>query len=101
MDSFEINKIVAAVLMVALLVIGISKLSEVKISSSLLFASAKRGSQLSSHHFILSLKTTGWQGGLQLLWQCIVWSSIFAPNIFAPNILKLIWCGGRECYGRE
>ncbi len=29
MDSFEINKIVAAVLMVALLVIGISKLSEV------------------------------------------------------------------------
>ena len=59
------------------------------------------GSQLSSHHFILSLKTTGWQGGLQLLWQCIVWSSIFAPNIFAPNILKLIWCGGRECYGRE
>ncbi len=29
MDSFEINKIVAAVLMVALLVIGISKLSKV------------------------------------------------------------------------
>ena len=29
MDSFEINKIVAAVLMVALLVIGISKLSDV------------------------------------------------------------------------
>ena len=29
MDSFEINKIVAAILMVALLVIGISKLSEV------------------------------------------------------------------------
>ena len=29
MDSFEINKIVAAVLMVALLVIGIGKLSDV------------------------------------------------------------------------
>ncbi len=29
MDSFEINKIVAAILMVALLVIGISKLSEI------------------------------------------------------------------------
>ena len=29
MDSFEINKIVAAVLMVALLVIGIGKLSNV------------------------------------------------------------------------
>ncbi len=29
MDSFEINKIVAAVLMVALLIIGISKLSKV------------------------------------------------------------------------
>ena len=29
MDSFEINKIVAAILMVALLVIGIGKLSEV------------------------------------------------------------------------
>ena len=72
-----------------------------KISSSILFASAKKGSQLSSHRFILSLKTTGWQGGLQLLWQCIVWSSIFAPDIFAQNILKLVWCGGRECDGRE
>ena len=29
MDSFEINKIVAAVLMVALLVIGIGKLSDI------------------------------------------------------------------------
>ena len=29
MDSFEINKIVAAVLMVALLIIGIGKLSDV------------------------------------------------------------------------
>ena len=29
MDSFEINKIVAAVLMVALLIIGLSKLSNV------------------------------------------------------------------------
>mgnify|MGYP001382942799 CR=1 FL=1 len=29
MDSFEINKIVAAILMVALLVIGIGKLSDV------------------------------------------------------------------------
>ena len=29
MDSFEINKIVAAVLMVALIVIGIGKLSDV------------------------------------------------------------------------
>ena len=29
MDSFEINKIVAAVLMVALLVIGIAKISDV------------------------------------------------------------------------
>ena len=29
MDSFEINKIVAAILLVALLVIGISKLSDV------------------------------------------------------------------------
>ena len=29
MDSFEINKIIAAVLMVALLVIGIGKLSDV------------------------------------------------------------------------
>ena len=29
MDSFEINKIVAAILMVALLIIGIGKLSDV------------------------------------------------------------------------
>ena len=29
MDSFELNKIIAAVLMVALLIIGISKLSDV------------------------------------------------------------------------
>ena len=33
MDSFEINKIVAAILMVALLVIGIGKLSNIILSS--------------------------------------------------------------------